>query len=265
MSTGDPTRVLWWLVSRASGIVALALISVSVLLGLAMAAKLLSPRVKRSAVRLHEYLAMTSLFAIGLHGAALLGDSWLRPGLRGIAVPFALSYRPAFTGIGIIAGYLALLLGPSFYLRRRIGARRWRKVHRATALVWVMSVVHTLGAGSDRSTLWLRVVVLAPAAPIVYALVMRLLVGARAPAERRPAAERAAEGHPAAERPAERRPAAERAAEGHPAAERAAERRPAHEKAAAERRPAHEKAAAERHARERRGHLEPAWGDHAAH
>ena len=109
-----------------------------------------------------------------MHGLALLGDQWLKPGWRGIAVPFALSYRPGFTGIGIIAGYLAALLAPTFYLRRRIGVRRWRALHRATVIVWLLSVVHALGAGSDASKLWLRAVVLAPVAPIVYLLVVRL-------------------------------------------------------------------------------------------
>ena len=176
MKHAEPLHYLWWLVSRASGIVALVTISLSVLMGLAMATKSLRRQgLKRGVARMHEHVALIALAAIGLHGASLLGDHWLKPGLRGITVPFAMSYRPQFTGVGIIAGYLALLLGPSFYLRRRIGARRWRKLHRMTALVWLLSVLHTLGAGSDGSKLWLRVVVFVPGVPIVYLLVLRLL------------------------------------------------------------------------------------------
>ena len=131
MSRAQPLRYVWWLVSDASGIVALVLISASVMLGLAMAARVLTrPSLKRACPRLHEQVALTALAAIAVHGLALLGDHWLKPGWRGITIPFALSYRPGFTGIGIIAGYLAVLLGPSFYLRRRIGARRWRTLHR---------------------------------------------------------------------------------------------------------------------------------------
>jgi hypothetical protein len=131
MSSSQPLQMVWWLVSRASGIVALVLISLSVVIGLAMAAKVLRrPSLKRAGARLHEHMALTGLAAIGVHGLALLGDNWLKPGWRGITVPFALSYRPGFTGIGIIAGYLAVLLGPSFYLRRQIGARRSRALHR---------------------------------------------------------------------------------------------------------------------------------------
>ena len=176
MSRAQPLQYLWWLVSDASGIVALVLISASVLLGLGMAAKAFKrPNLKRAVARLHEHIALAALAAIAVHGLALLGDHWLKPGWRGITIPFALSYRPGFTGIGIIAGYLAILLGPSFYLRRRIGARRWRKLHRATVMVWMLSVVHALGAGSDGAKLWLRAVALVPVAPIIYLLVVRTL------------------------------------------------------------------------------------------
>jgi sulfoxide reductase heme-binding subunit YedZ len=185
MSGALPLQYLWWLVSRASGIVAIVLISLSVVIGLAMAAKVLRrPNLKHAAARLHEHLALVALAAIAVHGLALLGDQWLKPGWRGITIPFALSYRPGFTGIGIIAGYLAVLLGPSFYLRRRIGARRWRKLHRATVIVWLLSVVHALGAGSDGAKPWLRAVVLAPLAPIVFLLVVRTLGPEQKPAQR---------------------------------------------------------------------------------
>jgi methionine sulfoxide reductase heme-binding subunit len=185
MKHSEPIHLIWWLVSRASGIVALVLISSSVLMGLAMAARVLRPAVKRPVARLHEHVALVALVAIAVHGLALLGDHWLKPGWRGIAVPFAMSYRPTFTGLGIIAGYLAVLLGPSFYIRKRLGARRWRKLHRFTVAVWVLGAIHTLGSGTDRSTLWLQCIVLAPVVPIVYLLVLRLLPGeARAGANR---------------------------------------------------------------------------------
>ena len=176
---GQPTHVIWWLISRASGIVAVVLISLSVAMGLAMAARLLRPTHKRAVVRLHEYVAILSLVAIAVHGLTLLGDTWLKPGLTGITVPFALRYRPVWTGLGLIAGYLALLLGPTFYLRKRIGTRRWRKLHRATTVVWLLSAAHALGSGSDAGTVWLRAIVLLPAVPIIYVLTVRLLPGSR--------------------------------------------------------------------------------------
>ena len=176
----DPTPYLPWLVSRASGIVALGLVTLAVLLGLTMSARLLRrPGIGRTLVRLHEHVALVAMGAIAVHGLALLGDHWLHPGLRGLTVPFAMAYRPLFTGLGIIGGYLAALLGLSFYARRRIGVRLWRRLHRATVLVWVLGVVHTLGAGSDAATPWLRAFVLAPAIPIAYLIVRRTLSARR--------------------------------------------------------------------------------------
>ena len=57
----------------------------------------------RAAVKhLHEALSLTGLAAILGHGLLLLGDGYLRPGLAGIALPFAMNHRPLWTGIGII-------------------------------------------------------------------------------------------------------------------------------------------------------------------
>jgi sulfoxide reductase heme-binding subunit YedZ len=191
MSRDQALRYVWWLISRASGVVALLLISLSVVLGLAMAARVLTrPGVRRASARLHEQMAISALVATAVHGLALLGDGWLKPGWRGITIPFALGYRPAFTGIGIIAGYLALLLGPSFYLRRRIGTRRWRALHRAIVIVWILSAVHAIGAGSDAGKLWLRALVLIPVGPIVYLLVVRMLATARPVSRRHPGTKR---------------------------------------------------------------------------
>jgi sulfoxide reductase heme-binding subunit YedZ len=185
MTRAQLIQDLPWLISRASAIIAMTLISASVAMGLLIAAKLTKrPALKRAIVRLHEHVALVALAAIAVHGLALLGDSWLKPGWPGITIPFWLPYRPGFTGIGIIGGYLALLLGPSFYLRRRIGARRWRKLHRLTVIVWVSSAVHALGAGSDGKQVWLRAVVLLPAVPIAYLLAVRTAAGSRTAAHR---------------------------------------------------------------------------------
>ncbi|HWJ50282.1 MAG TPA: hypothetical protein VNR42_04630, partial [Solirubrobacteraceae bacterium] len=108
MAHADPSIYIWWLVSRASGILALGLISLSVLIGLTMATKILRrPGMGRKLVRLHEHVALVGMIAIAVHGLALLGDPWLHPGVKGLTVPFTMSYRPLFTGLGLIGGYLA--------------------------------------------------------------------------------------------------------------------------------------------------------------
>jgi methionine sulfoxide reductase heme-binding subunit len=165
----------FWLLSRSAGIVALVLVAASVLLGLTLAAGLAGPPARRRAlVAFHEQTALGGLIAIALHGATLLGDAFLKPGLAGIAVPFVIDYRPAFVAAGIVGGYLAAFLGLSFYARRRIGGKRWRKLHRATPVVYVLGVIHTLGAGTDAGSLWLRAFMLTTVAAAGGLLVIRL-------------------------------------------------------------------------------------------
>ena len=188
----DPNQHIWWLASRASGIVALALITASVGLGLAMANKLWRGK---TAAGLHEQLSLAGLVAIAVHGLTLLGDPWLHPGLSGIAVPFTMGYRTIFTGLGIVGGYLTAALGLSFYIRRKIGPKLWRKLHRFTVAAYVLALVHTLGAGSDASTAWLRTFMFATAAPIAVMFVARLVP--RGPAARKRSPSRAATGSPA--------------------------------------------------------------------
>ena len=137
---------------------------------------------KRKLVKVHQQIALAGLVAIGAHGVLLLGDSFLNPGITGITIPFTLSYRPAWTGLGILAGYLALVLGPTFYIRRRIGARRWRRIHQATVLVYVLAVLHSLGSGTDGASLWFTAMVVGSAVPILALLLLRYGRRARAPA-----------------------------------------------------------------------------------
>ena len=187
MIAPDPLQYGWWLAGRASGVVALALVTLSVAAGLAMAGRVSRrPGVARRLRGAHEHLALVGLAMIGVHGLTLLGDHWLHPGLRGIAIPLWMNYRPAATGAGILAGYVAAALGLSFYARRRLGARRWRRAHRLTIAVYALAVVHALGAGTDAAAL--RAPILATTVPIGVLLARRLTRGRRrTPVASRPA------------------------------------------------------------------------------
>jgi sulfoxide reductase heme-binding subunit YedZ len=176
MSGRDPIEFGWWLASRASGIVALILIGLSVAIGLAMAAKAVkTPGLPRLLLAIHEHAALAALVAIAVHGITLLGDSWLNPGPLGIAVPFVIDHEPIYTGLGIVGGYIAAILGLTFYLRRRIGTRRWRNLHRLTPVVYVLGVIHTLGSGTDAGQPWLLAILLATGTPILYLGILRAL------------------------------------------------------------------------------------------
>jgi sulfoxide reductase heme-binding subunit YedZ len=172
----DPSQHLFWIASRALGVAALILVAVSVGLGLAMASRLTrDPGAAARVKTLHEATALVSLMAIAGHGLALLGDSYLKPGIVGISVPFVISHAQVWTGIGVIGGWVAAILGLSFYVRRWIGPKLWRRMHRWTLGVYVLGVAHTLGSGTDAGTLWLLAIVGATLVPIVFLTGMRVI------------------------------------------------------------------------------------------
>jgi methionine sulfoxide reductase heme-binding subunit len=130
----------------------------------------------------HEALSLATLLALVVHGLTLLGDGYLHPSLGDIAVPFLGSYKTLWTSTGIVAFWALAALGISFYARGRIGAQRWRKLHRFTALAWILGVAHSLGEGTDAGQAWflaMTAIVVAP--PLV--LLLKVLAGSskRAP------------------------------------------------------------------------------------
>lgn len=174
----DPLDHAWWIASRSAGVVALLAITASVILGLLMANGL--PRRKgatRVMVALHESTALAGLVALAVHGITLLGDPWMSATLWNISVPFTIGYRPLWTSLGIIGGWLAIALGLSFYARRRIGTKRWRSLHRATVLAWALALAHTLGSGTDAQEPWLQATMLAGAVAIVFLFLRRTVPG----------------------------------------------------------------------------------------
>jgi sulfoxide reductase heme-binding subunit YedZ len=160
---------LFWLISRAAGTVALLAASGSVGLGLAMAGRMVKGRGLQLR-SIHEALSIAAMAAIVLHAGALLFDSFVNLNLAGVTIPFAGAYRPLWTSLGIVCGWSLIALGLSYYRRARIGVARWRSLHRWTALVWVLSIAHALGEGTDAGRIWFLTaigVVIAPAAVLL--------------------------------------------------------------------------------------------------
>jgi sulfoxide reductase heme-binding subunit YedZ len=179
----------WWIVSRSSAIVAFVLVTASVFLGLTMASKpVREPGFAKTMRSLHEQTALAALVAIGIHVVAVFADPWLKPGVAGVAIPFVLSLNRFWNGIGVIAAYLAFLLGLSFYLRKQIGARLWRQAHRATIVVYVLGLFHALGAGSDTGSLLFLGFAAVTAVPIAILFVYRLGAARRSSERQRLAA-----------------------------------------------------------------------------
>jgi methionine sulfoxide reductase heme-binding subunit len=171
----DPTPHLFWITSRAAGIAALVLASLAVSLGLLMSIKPLALRGRVLDLRVtHETLSLAAVLAIVVHGVSLLGDQYLHPSVIDIAIPFASGYKTFWTSLGILSGWGLILLGLSYYARRWIGAVRWRRLHRFTALVWLFGLAHSVGEGTDAGQLWFLAMIAIVVVPALALLLTRL-------------------------------------------------------------------------------------------
>jgi methionine sulfoxide reductase heme-binding subunit len=169
----DPT---FWILARASGLTAYVLLTASMLAGLVLKSRPFGAKVRAAAVTdAHRFLTLLALGAIGLHGVALMLDSTVRMPLSALLVPGLSSYRPVATALGVLAAELAVLVIVSFPLRKRIGARLWRRLHWATYGVFAAATVHGLAAGTDTARPWVFGLYLAAVAAVVFATAWRVL------------------------------------------------------------------------------------------
>ncbi|GAA2750130.1 ferric reductase-like transmembrane domain-containing protein [Amnibacterium kyonggiense] len=161
----------FWALGRASGVVLLVLMTLSMLLGLLTRSGRPLLRLPRFGVQLaHRNIALLSVVFLVVHIGSLLLDPYAQLRLVDVIVPFAAAKDPLAVGLGTAALDLLVAVVVTALLRRRIGVRAFRVVHWATYLLWPISLLHGITAGSDgRSSAFL-----------VLAAVSALAVGAAA-------------------------------------------------------------------------------------
>ena len=141
----DPT---FWILARASGIVAYGLLTCATLAGLVLKSRALAPRVKPASITdVHRFLALLSLGAVAVHGFALASDKTVAIDWLGLLVPGRIAYRPVWTGVGVVAAELTVLIYASFSLRKVIRVRNWRRLHWLTYLVFAGVTLHGRARG----------------------------------------------------------------------------------------------------------------------
>jgi predicted ferric reductase len=144
----------YWFVSRASGVLAYLLLTLSVLWGLMQSGAILRPIIPPVlALGMHNFLSWAALIMVALHALILLGDGFIKMGLVHLFIPFIAPYQPFWVGLGVIAFYLALLLSLSFYARRYIGQKTFRHFHYISYLAFILVTLHGLVSGTDSSHL----------------------------------------------------------------------------------------------------------------
>jgi len=145
-----------WYTMRATGVVALVLLSATVALGLLTAGRAKS-RSWPAFVQadLHKRLSLLAMVFLGFHILTAVIDTYVNVGWASLVVPCGSPYRPLWTGLGTVGVDLMLAVAVSSALRQRISARTWRSIHWLAYGSWPVAMAHSFGIGTDAATLWL--------------------------------------------------------------------------------------------------------------
>ena len=168
-SVGHGSTSLWYL-TRATGLVALIVLSATVVLGIVSSVGWATERWPRFLSQsVHRNLSLFCLALVFIHVVTTAADGYVPINLADAVIPFRSPYRPVWVGLGACAFDLLLAVAITSGLRRHIGFRTWRWVHWLAYLCWPVALVHGLGACSDTRL---------PGAQFVYLLCVVTVIGA---------------------------------------------------------------------------------------
>jgi len=145
-----------WYTTRATGIVALVLLTGTMVLGILTAGRARTRSWPAFAqAELHRRVSLLAMVFLAIHVLTSVLDTYVDVGWGAIIVPFASSYRPVWTGLGTVGVDLVLAVAISSALRQRISASTWRAIHWLAYGSWPVAMAHSLGMGTDASRPWM--------------------------------------------------------------------------------------------------------------
>jgi predicted ferric reductase len=169
------TTQLWWYTARSAGIVSWALLTASVLFGLALSTKVFGKRPRPNwLLDLHRFLGGIAVVFVVIHVVAILLDQFVSFNIADVLVPFASSWKPGPVAWGIVGFYLLLAIEITSLMRARISKKLWRMTHYASFPLFVVASIHALSAGTDRNTVLLRYSVIVSAVAVLVLTLIRV-------------------------------------------------------------------------------------------
>ena len=167
----------WWYVTRAAGLTSYVLLWLSMIWGMAIATKILSPAVEGTySYDFHEFLSLLGLGFVLLHVIVLVLDKYLPFSIWQILVPFIDTYRPLWVGLGIVGFYIFLLVTLTFYMRQSIGNRAFRAIHTLSLVGYLGATLHGLFAGTDSALPITRLIYAGTFLAVIFLTVYWLVV-----------------------------------------------------------------------------------------
>src|ERR1700758_5264657 len=140
----------FWYASRATGIVALLLLTAVLVLGILVNRQGRLPGLPRFAVTdLHRNLSLLSVAFIAVHVLTAVADTYVHIPLVSAVMPFASGYERFWLGLGAVSLDIMLAMIVTSLLRGRLNRVLWRGGHPPAHPSWPGAVAPPIGSPQD--------------------------------------------------------------------------------------------------------------------
>ncbi len=144
------TQKLSWYVSRASGLIAWALVAAAIVWGVTLSSRLVRRRgIPAWLLDLHRYLGTLALVFTVVHLIGLVADNFVYFGWKELFVPMGTKWNPGATAWGIVAFYMLIAVQITSWMMRKMPRKIWHSVHLLSFPLFIAGTIHGFQSGAD--------------------------------------------------------------------------------------------------------------------
>jgi predicted ferric reductase len=171
---------VFWYASRATGVVALLLLTAVFVLGIMVNRQgRLAGLPKFAVTNLHRNISLLAVSFVAVHVFTAVLDTYVNIPLLSAVIPFASGYERFWLGLGAISLDLMLAMIVTSLLRGHLNRTLWRGIHLTAYLSWPVAFVHSIYSSNDLQRGPLLYLAIACAIAIFAAVIWRLVNAAR--------------------------------------------------------------------------------------
>ncbi|HET9080738.1 MAG TPA: ferric reductase-like transmembrane domain-containing protein [Trebonia sp.] len=173
--SGINSSTAFWYASRATGVVALLLLTAVMLLGLLVTRQKQLPGLPRFAVSgLHRNVALLATAFVAVHVLTAVADGFVTIPLTATVIPLTSSYERFWLGLGAVSFDLMIATVVTSLLRRHLSRKAWRGIHLTAYACWPVALFHSIFASKDLQHGFLLLVGIGCALVVIAAALWRV-------------------------------------------------------------------------------------------
>jgi sulfoxide reductase heme-binding subunit YedZ len=154
-STDRQAELRFWLAARATGVVTLLLLTLQVSIGLVLSHphNKTTWKLSKRLFPWHDHLWVFVVAFLAAHVVSLVADPKAGVSLPGAFIPGLSQYRSTPVALGTLALYAFLVTAMTARYTRLLPAGAWLSLHRLALVIFVLSWLHGMLAGTDSDAL----------------------------------------------------------------------------------------------------------------